>query len=62
MINNIFFKKILELDPQNMEAYMNLGLVHLKLKNYPDSIQFYNKAIQIMPNDPCAHMSKLENK
>jgi len=41
---------------------MNLGLVHSKLKNYPNSIQCYNKATEIMPNDPCAHMGKLENK
>jgi len=57
--NNFFifcFKKIIELDPQNMEAYMNQGLLYSKLKNYSKSIKYYNKAIEIMPNDPCVHM------
>jgi tetratricopeptide (TPR) repeat protein len=39
-----------------MEAYMNQGLLYSKLKNYSKSIKYYNKAIEIMPNDPCVHM------
>ncbi len=57
-INNDFFKELIQIDPNNKKAYMSQGIVYLKLKNYKNAIESFNKAIEISPNthDTCAYI------
>ena len=39
----------IRLDPDNVQAYFKLGLVYVKLKDYPQAIQSYTKAAELDP-------------
>jgi tetratricopeptide (TPR) repeat protein len=43
--------KCLEIDPNYFNALINLGAIHMRLQNYPVSIDFYRKAIGIDKNN-----------
>jgi tetratricopeptide (TPR) repeat protein len=44
-------QKSLEIDPNYVDALINLGAVHNRLKNYPASIDLYRRAISINKNN-----------
>ncbi len=50
--------KTLELNPNNDEAYYNIGRVYLELKKYDDAMAKFNKAIELNP----AHGKAIEYK
>ncbi len=41
--------EVIKLDPKNVQAYFKLGLVYVKLKDYPNAIQSYTKAAELDP-------------
>ncbi|HUJ89553.1 MAG TPA: protein kinase [Syntrophorhabdales bacterium] len=41
-----------KLDPKGMQGYFHLGLVYVKLKEYPKAIETYQKVVEIDPNFP----------
>jgi len=41
------FKKAVEYDPENPEAWYSIGNVYMNLKDYDKAIENYNKAIEI---------------
>ena len=45
-----FFKKALEIDPNNKDAYYGVGYAYELLNNYPQAIAYYNKVLEIDPN------------
>lgn len=46
-----FFKKAVELDPDFVDAYFNLGAIYKKQKKYFYAIEALQKAIQLNPDD-----------
>ena len=47
-------QKIVELDPQNLEAYLRLGFALLQKGNYKQAKKAYKKVLEIQPNHPIA--------
>lgn len=45
-----YFKRILDLDPDNYRAYYNLGIAYFNLDNFKDALSSYKKAISIKPD------------
>lgn len=45
------YQSILETDVHSAELYFNLGNAHYKLNNIAPSIYYYEKALQLKPND-----------
>jgi tetratricopeptide (TPR) repeat protein len=43
------YKKALELNPQKVEAYYNLGNSYCTKENFNDAIDYYTKAISLDP-------------
>ena len=43
------YEKVILLDSANVDAYVNLSLVYMKLKNYNKAIYLNKKAIKISP-------------
>ncbi|MFD2551393.1 tetratricopeptide repeat protein [Bizionia sediminis] len=46
------YTAILNADKHSAELYFNLGNAHYKLNNIAPSIYYYEKALQLAPNDP----------
>jgi tetratricopeptide (TPR) repeat protein len=44
------FKKAIEIKPNMVQAYNNLGIVLTAQKRYDEAIKFYNRAIEIKPD------------
>src|ERR1700761_6660278 len=42
-------KKVLELDPRNVSAYANLGVLYAKTHRYGKAIEAYQKALRMHP-------------
>jgi len=45
------FTKVIELDPQMIQAYINRASVYKKQKNYVQAIADYNKLLEKNPQD-----------
>jgi tetratricopeptide (TPR) repeat protein len=45
------YKKVLELDPQHVDAISNLGVAYYNLGQLDEAIEQYSKAIEIAPRD-----------
>jgi len=41
------YNNVLDIDPQNTEAYLNLGRVFFNKKKYEKAMEYYNKTIEI---------------
>lgn len=46
------YKVILDSGQHSAELYFNLGNAYYKLNNVPESIYYFEKALQLKPNDP----------
>ena len=46
-----YFDKALAIQPNNVKALYNKGLVLGSLGNYTEAIKYYDKALAIQPND-----------
>ena len=46
-----FFKKAIDLDPNFVDAYFNLGAIYKKQKNYFNAIQAFQKAVDLSYED-----------
>ena len=51
------YKKVLTVDPANVNAVKGIAYLLLQQKQFADAKQYYNKAIQIDPNDPESYYS-----
>jgi hypothetical protein len=49
------YKKVIEIDPQFLEAYNNLGNVLSKMGQWDEALDYYSKALEIAPNHPLIH-------
>ena len=49
------YRKILKIDPQNIQALNNLGVIHMKNKDYKKAIMRFNDAINIKHDYTDAH-------
>jgi tetratricopeptide (TPR) repeat protein len=47
-------QKILEMDPDNMDANLRMGFANLQLEQIKDSKKYYQKALKIQPKNPVA--------
>lgn len=47
----IVYESILESDLESAALYYNLGNTYFKLRNYPKSILYFEKALKLNPND-----------
>ena len=43
------FKKVLELNPNNMDATINIGICYYKMNRWKEALQQYTRAIQSFP-------------
>lgn len=46
------YKKAVRIDPDYVDAYVNLGLVYYKVERYPDAIDAYKQALRVRPGVP----------
>jgi len=55
------FEKIIKLDPQNVDAYYNLGLCYESLNEFDLARQMYQRVLSIDPNYKLAkeHLDKI---
>lgn len=47
----LFFKKEMEVNPGNGNAYFNAGLVYFRLKNFSEAVNSFKKTVEINPYD-----------
>lgn len=52
--------KALEIEPDNFEANLNLGVIHRVLENYNEAIKYYDEAIKINNKSDIAYINKAE--
>ncbi|MEO6667762.1 MAG: tetratricopeptide repeat protein [Nitrospiria bacterium] len=50
------FERIVALEPDQAEPYLNLGLLYARLERYADAERMINRAIAIAPNSPLARL------
>jgi serine/threonine protein kinase/Tfp pilus assembly protein PilF len=46
----IFLEKAVQMDPQNSDSHFQMGVLSVKLKDYPTAIKAYKKAAELAPN------------
>jgi tetratricopeptide (TPR) repeat protein len=51
-----FFKKALEIDPNNISAHLNLGAIALRYRDYNTAAQHYGEALKLEPKQPEANL------
>jgi len=51
------YKKVLAVDPANVNSVKGIAYLYLQQKQFDDAKQYYNKAVQIDPNDPESYYS-----
>ncbi len=47
----VHFKEALKNDPENIKILNRLGSTYYKLRNFPESVNYFNKAIELSPKD-----------
>jgi len=47
-----YFEQSLGLDPRNPELLINTGLTYTMLRQFPSALKLYDRALDIIPNDP----------
>jgi TolB-like protein/Tfp pilus assembly protein PilF len=47
-----YFEQALALDPRNVESLMEAAWTHSILRQFPAALKFYDRALDITPNDP----------
>ncbi len=47
----VYFKRVLEVKPSNIDVLYNLGVCYYSLDNFQDAISLFNKIIDIKPED-----------
>jgi len=52
------YQQALEINPDDPNALVSLGLALFELGAYDESIEYYSRAIEVSPNDPLAHEKK----
>lgn len=50
------FERAASLDPDNLESYLNLGLLYAKVGRYSDAERTLNRALVVDPTSPSAHL------
>ncbi len=50
--------KAIELDPNNAEYYHVLALAYFKMKNTPQALYVFNKAIELNPDNPVSYINR----
>ena len=53
-----YYNKVLEINPNNVDALTNKGVALSKLNNNTGVIQYYNKVLEINPNNVDALTNK----
>ncbi len=51
------YKKVLAVDPTNVNSVKGIAYLYLQQKQFDDAKAYYNKAVQIDPNDPESYYS-----
>jgi hypothetical protein len=51
------YKKVLTVDPVNINSVKGIAYLYLQQKQFDSAKQYYNKAVQIDPNDPESYYS-----
>src|SRR5207249_977972 len=47
-----YFEQALALDPRNVELLIDAALTYFLLRQFPAALKLYDRALDIMPNDP----------
>ncbi len=45
------YRKVLELDPGDVDCYFNIGALYHEMKRLPEALQAFNQALEIYPED-----------
>jgi eukaryotic-like serine/threonine-protein kinase len=53
-----YFEQALALDPRNVELLMDAAWTYAMLRQFPPALKFYDRVLDITPNDPDAMASK----
>ena len=56
------WEKAIELNPDDADAYINLGIAYGKQNNYTKAIQSYEKAIELKPDYALAYWNRSISK
>lgn len=56
----LFFNKAIELNPQCVKAYTNIGSIYQDCDNFIEAIHSYNIALDIIPNFPDAYCNLVQ--
>ncbi len=52
------FSKLIEIEPNNIYAYINLGIANMDLGNYENAIDCFTKAIELDPENSDAYKNR----
>jgi serine/threonine-protein kinase len=52
------YTKVIEINPRDVDAYMNIGLAKISLQDYAGAIAAYSKAIEINPQDSNSYVNR----
>lgn len=50
-----YYKQVIELDPDRIDAFMGLGLDYYKIGKYSEAVDAYKQALKINPDEQAAH-------
>ena len=53
-----YYTKVLEIDPENFDAWFNKGLALVDLGRYSEAIECFDKALEIEPGNTAVQMSR----
>ena len=53
-----YFTKVIQINPNNFEAYNGRGLAYLYMQNFNSSVENFTKSIQLNPNSPMAYSNR----
>ena len=62
LTNKKVWKKAIELNPDDANAYINLGIAYGEQNNYTKAIQSYEKAIELKPDYALAYWNRSISK
>jgi tetratricopeptide (TPR) repeat protein len=46
-----YYKRLIELEPNNFQTYYKMGMYHLGIDNYNAALESFTKSTQINPQD-----------
>ncbi|MEZ4805589.1 MAG: hypothetical protein R2852_08935 [Bacteroidia bacterium] len=58
----VYLKKVIAIDPSYFPAYVNIGFKYQLDSNYVEAEKYFNKAMELHPNEPYTYSNRAYNR